>query len=277
MTIPLEDNFSDIIGKAQRGLKFTDRAIALRAAIGPYDDTILALKAGEFHHTALLKLAPALNLHAKSLIAIAQNQYMPAAVEIDGLAQFNSPYDGYTVNAYVVWDPTSKAAAAFDTGANAQPIIDFIQAKGLSLDSIYLTHTHPDHVAALDTLKSATGCSQVFSNAREPLPGTTTFEAGGSTIWNLGSLRIEPRLTWGHSQGGTTYVINGLSRPLAVVGDALFAGSIGGGIVSYADALDTIRKQIMTLPVNTVVCPGHGPLTTVAEEKANNPFFPEFK
>lgn len=277
MSIPLEDTFSDIIGKAQRGLKFTDRAIALRAAIGPYDDTILALKAGEFHHTALLKLAPALGLHAKSLVAIAQNQYAPAPVEVDGIAQFTSPYDGYTVNAYVAWDPASKQAAAFDTGSDAKAMVDFIESNGLSLKFIFLTHTHPDHVAALDALKSATGCGTVLSNARESLPGATPFEAGGSTAWELGALRIEPRLTWGHSQGGTSYVVNGLARPVAIVGDAVFAGSIGGGIVSYADALDTIRKQILTLPDHTVLCPGHGPLTTVGEEKAHNPFFPEFK
>jgi hydroxyacylglutathione hydrolase len=111
------------------------------------------------------------------------------------------------------------------------------------------------------------------SNAREPFAGTTTFEIG-STKWNVGALSIEPRLTRGHSEGGTTYVINGLSRPVAVVGDAIFAGSIGGPKLSYADALEGIRSQILSLPDNTVICPGHGPLTTVGEEKANNPFFP---
>ena len=62
-----------------------------------------------------------------------------------------------------------------------------------------------------------------------------------------------------------------------VVGDALFAGSMGGGMVSYADALRTNREKIMSLPDETVLCPGHGPMTTVGEEKKHNPFFPEFK
>jgi glyoxylase-like metal-dependent hydrolase (beta-lactamase superfamily II) len=90
-------------------------------------------------------------------------------------------------------------------------------------------------------------------------------------------LKIEPRSTWGHSKGGTTYVVTGLARPLAIVGDALFASSMGGGIVSFPDALSTNRKEIFTLPDETVICPGHGPLTTVREEKAHNPFYPEFK
>ena len=93
----------------------------------------------------------------------------------------------------------------------------------------------------------------------------------------MGALRLETRLTSGHSVGGITYVVSGLARPVAVVGDALFAGSMGGGMVSYADALANNRRHILSLPDPTVVCPGHGPLSTVGEEKQHNPFFPEFQ
>jgi glyoxylase-like metal-dependent hydrolase (beta-lactamase superfamily II) len=64
--------------------------------------------------------------------------------------------------------------------------------------------------------------------------------------------------------------------PVAIVGDAIFAGSMGGGMVSYEDALRTNRDKIMTLPDKTILCPGHGPITSVGEEKKYNPFFPEF-
>jgi glyoxylase-like metal-dependent hydrolase (beta-lactamase superfamily II) len=77
--------------------------------------------------------------------------------------------------------------------------------------------------------------------------------------------------------GGITYVITGLAKPVAIVGDALFAGSMGGGMISWGDALETNRKQIFTLADDTVLCPGHGPMTTVAEEKSHNPFYPEFR
>ena len=272
MSIPLEDTFSDVISKSQRGQKYTDRALFLRAAIGPYEDTLRALKAGEFHHTALLKLGPALKLDAKRLIALARNEYAPQPVELDGLAQFNTPYDDYRVNAYIVWDPASKQAAAFDTGADATAMLDFIKSKGLTLTHIFITHTHVDHVCSLDALKAA-GNPVVLSNAREPLDGTTTYEIG-SAKWSVGALSIEPRLTRGHSEGGTTYVVTGLARPVAVVGDAIFAGSMGGAPTAYFEAIDAVRAQILSLPDNTVICPGHGPLTTVGEEKANNPFFP---
>ncbi len=68
-------------------------------------------------------------------------------------------------------------------------------------------------------------------------------------------------------------MVSGLAKRIAVVGDAIFAGSMGGGGVSYADALRTNREELLTLPDDTVVCPGHGPLTTIGEERLHNPFF----
>jgi glyoxylase-like metal-dependent hydrolase (beta-lactamase superfamily II) len=97
------------------------------------------------------------------------------------------------------------------------------------------------------------------------------FEAGKH--WRLGKLHIDTLKTWGHSRGGMTYVVNGLARKVAIVGDAIFAGSMGGGNVSYHDALQTNLEQILSLPDDTIICPGHGPMTTVGEEKAHNPFF----
>src|SRR5204862_1093740 len=106
----------------------------------------------------------------------------------------------------------------------------------------------------------------------EAIDGAQTFEAGKR--FSVGALQIETRQTKGHSPGGITFVVSGLPNPIAVVGDAMFAASMGGGAVSYADALKTNRENILPLPDDTILCPGHGPLTTVGEEKVHNPFFP---
>ena len=92
----------------------------------------------------------------------------------------------------------------------------------------------------------------------------------------LGSLRITNRETPGHAEDGVTYLIGnwGEDAPhVAIVGDAIFAGSIGRGNQSWDLAKQKVRENIFSLPPETLICPGHGPLTTVAEEKANNPFF----
>ena len=275
MMIPLEDLFNDVIAKAQRGLGLSDAALAQATNLPPA--LLSAAKDGSADPATLLALAPVLHLHGPSLVTLAQNTWLPRPVEMAGLARFNTLFGDMTVNAYVIWDPASKRAAAFDTGADAHPIIEFIEDNHLTLDSIFITHTHPDHIADLDRLRLRTRCQNVFSHTQEPCPDTQTFSIDPTTAWSLGSLRIEPRSTHGHARGGVTYVVTGLANPVAIVGDALFASSMGGGMISYADALATNRKEIFTLPDSTILCPGHGPYTTLAEEKAHNPFYPEFK
>jgi hydroxyacylglutathione hydrolase len=174
------------------------------------------------------------------------------------------------VNAYLVWDKASGAAAAFDTGADSREMLRLATKEKLSIKMILLTHAHSDHVADLPRLREETGAS-VYVSEREPVPGAEPIEEGKH--FHLGKLDIDTRLTWGHSQGGMTYVVTGLSRPVAIVGDSLFAGSMGGGNVSYEDAVGNNLKKILTLPDETIICPGHGPMTTVGEEKIHNPFF----
>ena len=269
--IPLEDTFTDIIGKAQRGLKLSDEQLSQRAGILVAE--VSAAKNGEIDDGILRKLAAALGLGPERLIASAHKAWYPKIHDIPGLGQINTPYEDMTVNAYLVWDQNTKEAAAFDTGADAAPLLQLAQSHGLRITTILLTHTHPDHIAALGRLKKETG-APAYVPELEPTAGAETYPEGRS--FNVGSLRIETRKTSGHSVGGTTYVIAGLSRPVAVVGDSLFAGSMGGGGISYSDALENNRKKILTLSGETVICPGHGPLTSVGEEQQHNPFFPEF-
>ena len=269
MSIPLEDLFNDVVGKSQRGLGFTVEALAEKAGVAVAQ--VEAVKDGTPDHATLLKLAPTLGLHGPSLVTMADGGWSPAEVALDGLAQFNTTYHDMTVNAYLVWDAETREAAAFDTGATAAPMVAKLGELGLMLKYLFLTHTHPDHVADIPALAAPV----VLVSEREPHPAAQTFAPG--TSWQLGGLTVESRSTWGHSKGGTTFVVRGLSQPVAIVGDALFASSMGGGAVSFPDALATNRKEIFTLPDDTVIAPGHGPLTTVGEEKAHNSFYPEFK
>jgi glyoxylase-like metal-dependent hydrolase (beta-lactamase superfamily II) len=179
-----------------------------------------------------------------------------------------------TVNAYFVWDPKSDNGVCFDTGTDAAAIIRFAAEREIRIQMVLLTHTHPDHIAALTELTKLTE-AKAFVSKQEAILGAEAFEAGHE--FKVGSLMIGTRLTSGHSRGGITYVVQGLPRRIAVVGDSMFAGSMGGGMVSYQDALRNNCAHILTLPEDTILCPGHGPLTTVGEEKQHNPFFPQFR
>ena len=266
--IPLEDTYADIIGKAMRGLKMSDDDVAAKAGVTA--GSVASLKDGNFDETTARMVAPVLGIGADALVAMAKKAWRPQPVEVAGLASFNTPFEDMTVNSYVAFDRASGGAVAFDTGADASGMLAFLAQEKLTLQLILLTHTHGDHILELDRLQEKTGAPAFVGN-REPIDGAETFAEGRE--FRVGALRIESRLTWGHSPGGITYVVSGLEKPVAIVGDAVFASSMGGGGISYPDALRTNREQILTLPENTVLCPGHGPLTTVGEEKAHNPFF----
>jgi hydroxyacylglutathione hydrolase len=270
--IPLEDNYEDVISKAQRGLRLADDRLAASAGISL--EELRRAETGQFDEHVVRKLAPMLGLGADALVVLGRKAWYPTERHLVGLASFNTPFEGMMVNAYLVSDPKTKAAAVFDTGADSSGIAKFARSNDLTVSHIFLTHAHYDHVADLAQLRKATG-AKAFASELEPIHGAETFAAGKT--FAIGNLQIETRQTSGHSRGGTTYVVRGLERPVAVVGDALFAGSMGGGMVSYEDALRNNRQQILSLPDNTIICPGHGPLTTVGEEKLHNPFFPEFQ
>src|ERR1700737_67188 len=267
--IPLEDNFADIIGKAQRGLRLSDSELAEKARVN--SQTLRKLREGEFDELALLRVAPVLGLSPRALCELATGVWKQDKLEnFDGLAQFSTSYGGMLVNSYLVWNPDTKHAAAFDTGADSAEMLKLATKESLSVELILLTHAHSDHVADLPRLREETG-AEVFAPEREPVPGAEKIEEGKR--FRVGKIDIEARLTWGHSSGGMTFVATGLTRPIAIVGDSLFAGSMGGGTVSYKDAVRNNLEKILTLPDETIICPGHGPMTSVGEEKKHNPFF----
>ncbi|MBI2497357.1 MAG: MBL fold metallo-hydrolase [Opitutae bacterium] len=268
--IPLEDNFTDVIGKAQRGLRINDAKLAARAGVSPAE--LAAVKGGEVRELVLLAVAPVLGLERNALLALARREWYPEQpLFARGFAMFNTAFEDLTVNSYLVWDTKTRLAAAFDTGTSVQGMLDTLAAERLTLRYIFLTHTHPDHTADLDRL-AETG-AEVWSSELEPVgrPGAKTFQENAH--FHLGELAIKTLFTWGHSPGQTTYYITGLSWPLAIVGDSVFASSMGGSATHYEYQLRNNRQKLLPLPADTVLACGHGPLTTLRQEKQHNPFF----
>lgn len=274
MKIPIEDEYYDIIQKTQAGLSISDEQLSEQTGISSAE--IARIRHGELKDEPLLKkMAPALDLDPESLVVSAQQSWYPQEINIQGLALLNTPFHDMTVNAYLVWNPENQEGVAFDTGADSRPMIEFIEQENLSISAIFLTHTHGDHIADLDRLHSHVGDCPVYVHKKEQIATATPIEEGFE--FSFGDLKLRSLHTSGHSVGGMSYIIEGLEHPIAIVGDALFAGSMGGGMISFEEALQNNRNKLMTLPNNTIICPGHGPMSTIAEEKQHNPFFPEFK
>ena len=272
----LEDHLGDIIRKARTMGNVSTAAAAKAAEIS--ESELAALEAGgklsgKINFTAL---APVLGLNAAKLEGIAKG-WLPAPEDLTIWREIRvittNGDDGLSVNCYLVWDEVTRDAALFDTGLDAKPIIDCITAEQLQLKHIFITHSHWDHVEALPKIREAWPKARIHCGSKNAPVDQRNKNA---EIVHLGGLRVTHRETPGHAEDGVTYIVGNWQEDapiIAIVGDTIFAGSMGRGNPDWNLAKQKVREQILTLPVDTLLCPGHGPLTTVAEEKAHNPFF----
>jgi hydroxyacylglutathione hydrolase len=269
--IPLEDSFLDIVRKAlsygQMAAKIGDQALATQSKI-PIE-IWRQLKNGIWDETYGPRAAAFLGLNARALSEIAHESWHPGEIAISNLYQCVTPFSPTSVNAYVFWNPASHDALIVDTGMDATPILDFIRQKNLTVKMILLTHGDGDHVFELDRLMEITS-APAFIHAREHLSGTLPIEEGSELI--LGNWKIHVLETPGHTAGGVTYLIRDTQPWLAFTGDAIMAGTMGKVRGDFAMACRVLREKILALPEDTILAPGHGPLTTVGGEKRHNPF-----
>ena len=279
MRIELEDNYEDVLMKAATGLGLGKSKLAELAGLSTQQVT--SLLKGKFDSLSSCKVAAVLGLHSDAVEALASGESTPERIELEDLHTFNTSFSipGFgqmAVNSFLVKCPKSSAAVLFDTGTDPNQVITAINSIGASLQAIFLTHTHRDHVAAVPALRAAFSSATLYGPKREPF--ADAYAVSDGDCFDVGSLQIKARLTNGHSKGGTSYLMDGLTKKIACVGDALFACSQGGmPAAQYAKSIEINRSQLLSLPGDTVLCPGHGPLTTVAHENSWNPFYAGLK
>ena len=270
--IRIEDHFEDVLKKAISGLGLKIEDLA--RATGIQYERIEALLQGEVDELSLRALAPLLGLSDDKLINMAHSKWQPNIKIPERVKLFNTPfpapgYETMTVNSYLIW--SGQIAAAFDTGANAHNLLTEVEQRGLRLESLFITHTHLDHVAALSQIRDAHPKCILYCPKKELLPGAFALDAGDGL--NCGGLQIKALQTSGHSPGALSYVATDGELKTAFVGDAIFCLSMGKAPIAYKEALKNNRSHLLSLPEATILCPGHGPITSVADEKTHNPFF----
>jgi hydroxyacylglutathione hydrolase len=201
------------------------------------------------------------------------------------------PVGPLQVNCYILGCKTTRQAIVIDPGDEAEAILAALDQHGLTLTRILATHAHFDHLLACRQLQGRTGALFYLHPADRPLvatlrrtcmawlgydpgppPDVTGDLTPGETI-RAGEIALEVRHTPGHSPGSITFIDRAGRR--AFTGDALFAGSIGRTDLPGGDMrtlLGSIRSQILTLPDDFGVLPGHGEASTVGDERRGNPF-----
>jgi len=271
----LEDHLGDIIRKGRKAANVSALAAAKTAGLTEAELDALEETGKVTGKPNLAALATLIGLHPGKLEGIAKG-WLPSEKDLSQwveLRHFSTEEDGTAVSNYLVWDEVSREAAIFDTGWNSILPMAVIDENQLQLRHIFLTHSHDDHIAGLAGLREKYPKAHVHSNSKTAPPQSRNR---ANDFFHLGSLRITNRDTPGHAEDGVTYIVGTWPEDaphVAFVGDAIFAGSMGNGFQSWDLAKQKVREQILTLPPDTLICPGHGPLTTVGEEKAHNPFF----
>jgi glyoxylase-like metal-dependent hydrolase (beta-lactamase superfamily II) len=271
----LEDHVGDIIRKA-RAMTNVSAAVAARAAGLTESELGQLEESGQANRRpSYAALADSVGLSATKLEKVA-NGWLPSEKDLNTwreLRVVTTDGGGMAVNCYLVWDEVSREAALFDTGWDAQPVFRLLEENQLQLRHLFITHSHEDHIAAVGAIRAQFPKVRLHSSAKS---APVDQRNRTNDFIHLGSLRITNRDTPGHAEDGTTYIIGTWPEDaphVAIVGDAIFAGSIGRGNQSWELARQKVRDQIFSLPPDTLICPGHGPLTTVGEEKHHNPFF----
>jgi hydroxyacylglutathione hydrolase len=193
-------------------------------------------------------------------------------------------------NCSIIGDETTREAMAIDPGDDVEDLLALIRQHRLIVKQIVITHAHIDHVGGAMKLRAATGAPILLNqNDLELLkmldeqadwigvtpPGKVEIDqsVGQADILKAGSHAASVLHTPGHSEGSICLYFKPEKKLIA--GDTLFAGSIGrtdlpGG--SFEKIIRSIREKLLPLPDETVVVPGHGPLTTIGEERESNPF-----
>lgn len=198
---------------------------------------------------------------------------------------------GFGENAYLAVCESSGACVAVDPGGGAAQLARTIETEGFDLRAILLTHAHLDHIEGVSDVRAVApdvpiylhpddrGLYQgvqrqaaMFGLQAEPQPEPTDELSAGQRF-EFGACGLDVRFTPGHAPGHVIFV----SQPdgIALVGDVVFQGSIGrtdlpGG--DFYTLMKSIREQVLTLDDETILYPGHGPATTVGNERMGNPF-----
>ena len=190
-------------------------------------------------------------------------------------------------NCYIVTDDRSRRSVVVDPGSEGARIVDAIEKLGTTLEAIWITHAHVDHVGAIASVKkkwdvpvylhpldrrlyeAAPRQAEVYGVPFEEAPSPDHEFSDGQHI-KIGDVEMTVMHAPGHAPGHV--VIHG--HGIALVGDCLFAGSIGRTDLPFSNPpqLAATLEKITSLPPETVVYPGHGVPTTIAQEKLSNPF-----
>ena len=254
----LEDDYTDVIRKASVGCGLSEAELIEQMGVDAR--AWQSFLAGDFDKELASKVATALKLKVDAFST--HPIYHPKPMDVSGVIQLELPFGQWTVNAW--WVEQGDTRLVFDAGTGPHDLIEDLPKLP---QTCFITHGHHDHVGGVEALieKGVAIRGAEFSGERR---------VNVDEIIDCGNLKLTVCDLSGHYAPAVGYHIEGLEKPVLVIGDALFAGSMGKtpNPERYQLALHTLHEALESLSEDTVLLTGHGPATTVGEERERNPF-----
>jgi glyoxylase-like metal-dependent hydrolase (beta-lactamase superfamily II) len=274
---PLEDELGDVLEKALRLSGLSVDVLAGRSGVmAERIRDALDYRYEDIAPADLDRLAAELGLAPAGLRELAEGRYpLPVVAGLPFcLHPLRSPHGLGTANAYLITDCRGGEGVLFDTGPDPARLRRMWPAGVTRLAAVFLTHSETEHTGALAEVRRLFPGASVFAPMGAGLPGLAGLADGARM--ECAGYTIETLATPGHAEAHNAYLVWTAraphTAPLLISGDLLFADSVGGGYFCARRLREQVARVLRNLPANTVVAPGHGPLTTIAHERAHNPF-----
>jgi hydroxyacylglutathione hydrolase len=273
--LPLEDTFGDILRKAMRGVGVSTAQLSGATGIPAPAIERWLKDDGAANDDEARAVAAILRLDGAKLADSAAVRWDPPAIELPDVRRHAQ--DPHPSNGYVFFLQEGRRAALVDPAGIPQNLLRIVRDGDYHLQYILITHKHPDHCDATGPVAKAFPDAQIVMHRLDvhaigSLASSALLVRDGDALPFGEGSTIRMLHTPGHTDGSSCYIFN----DALFSGDTLLAASVGGAYgdaSTYGDILNSVRSRLFTLPDETVVMPGHGPPTTIALEKAHNPFF----
>jgi len=271
----LEDDFSDVVRKASRGLGIDAPTLASRTGLAAQDVSSWLKGEGVPTDGEARAIARELRLDPGKLADSAARRWEPHVDEPSDVR--HHPQDPHPSNGYIFFLDDGRTAALVDPAGNPKNLRAAIDRGPNKLRYILITHKHLDHCDATADVAAAFPDAQIVMHKLDVhaiggLASKALPVRDGDELPFGENAAIRMLHTPGHTDGSSSY----LFKATVFTGDTLFAGSVGGAFgdkTTYQDILHSVKMKLFKLDDETVVMPGHGPPSTIGLEKLHNPFF----
>lgn len=274
--VPLEDEVGDVLEKAMRRTGLTEERLGERAGVLPAKIRDAINYRPELNSDELCRLAKALGLNEIGLCALGCSRYpLPEMSALPFCVHPLRMSHGIGVaNAYLISGCESGRGILFDAGPSIEELEKVWPKSVRKIDAVFLTHVEHEHTGGLCEVVARFGVAAAYCPEGATTPCSTPLGEGQTRTYP--GLSVTAFSTPGHTSAHNCYLVQASPRRsapgLLLSGDLFFAGSVGGAHYCQKQLAAHLRRMLSCVPANTVIAPGHGPMTTAENELRFNPF-----